>query len=500
MAAVASPPHSPSSPHSPNMSSHRSQQQEPPARSSPLPPLNTSQTSRRTALQRPPSYAKSRMSTYSTTSRFSERGSRPISQAFPLFHSSLTFALVRDFAYPVAHPNHYGPPPAASEPTTAPSTPSSERNRRMSDPAATNWDRENGPWKGEAYFSTQQLPQLAYGDGPPYSEDEDLHSPVVKSSRHKRNKSSHPDMGPQSGGPNSDLNDGARGYVIRVNQDGSKTYIPRDEDESDDGPGDDLVTYPPDDIGRLAPDRYGPGNAHQRRNMSNRVRTGEDVEDSEDDSLGLPDRDDSRYSRDYQFTIASPDEEMHGKAVALFDFERENENELPLTEGQIIWVSYRHGQGWLVAEDPKTQDTGLVPEEYVRLLRDIQGGLGSLGAEEDQIESGETSPPEGVPDQSPVRPEHTRTTSNSHGEKNPAVVSSFSTSSKDLDPYPQHLMGDKAGQPPQVVHYASQSQSNTPTLRSPSGGTHGPRNFEEVKEASSDESTDSEKVKGKKGS
>ena len=21
-------------------------------------------------------------------------------------------------------------------------------------------------------------------------------------------------------------------------------------------------------------------------------------------------------------------------------------------EGQIIWISYRHGQGWLVAEDP----------------------------------------------------------------------------------------------------------------------------------------------------
>jgi hypothetical protein len=72
---------------------------------------------------------------------------------------------------------------------------------------------------------------------------------------------------------------------------------------------------------------------------------------------------------------------MHGKAVALFDFTREHENELPLTEGQVIYVSYRHGQGWLVAEDPRTGENGLVPEEFVRLLRDIEGGLTSLNGE-----------------------------------------------------------------------------------------------------------------------
>ncbi|KAI9823271.1 MAG: HOG (high osmolarity glycerol) pathway protein [Phylliscum demangeonii] len=95
----------------------------------------------------------------------------------------------------------------------------------------------------------------------------------------------------------------------------------------------------------------------------------DDEEEEEDDDDAH-----ARYSRNYQFTITSPDEEMHGKAVALFDFARENENELPLVEGQVIWVSYRHGQGWLVAEDPRTQESGLVPEEYVRLLRDIDGG------------------------------------------------------------------------------------------------------------------------------
>lgn len=74
-----------------------------------------------------------------------------------------------------------------------------------------------------------------------------------------------------------------------------------------------------------------------------------------------------RISKEYEFSVASADE-IHGRAVALFDFTPENDNEAPLREGQIIWVSYRHGQGWLVAEDPETGETGLVPEEYVQIL------------------------------------------------------------------------------------------------------------------------------------
>ncbi|ONH68384.1 NAP1-binding protein 2 [Cyberlindnera fabianii] len=62
------------------------------------------------------------------------------------------------------------------------------------------------------------------------------------------------------------------------------------------------------------------------------------------------------------------DSEIHGRAIALFDFEPENDNEVRLREGQLIWISYRHGQGWLVAEDDETHETGLVPEEYVQLL------------------------------------------------------------------------------------------------------------------------------------
>ncbi len=74
-----------------------------------------------------------------------------------------------------------------------------------------------------------------------------------------------------------------------------------------------------------------------------------------------------RISKEYAFSVASADE-IHGRAVALFDFKPENDNEVALKEGQIIWVSYRHGRGWLVAEDPTTGETGLVPEEYVQLV------------------------------------------------------------------------------------------------------------------------------------
>lgn len=73
-------------------------------------------------------------------------------------------------------------------------------------------------------------------------------------------------------------------------------------------------------------------------------------------------------------SIGPEDEELFaGPSLALYSFEPENDNELRLTEGQTILVSYRHGQGWLVAENPQTGEQGLVPEQYVRLLRDIEG-------------------------------------------------------------------------------------------------------------------------------
>ncbi|KAJ3493672.1 hypothetical protein NLG97_g4588 [Lecanicillium saksenae] len=256
--------------------------------------------------------------------------------------------------------------------------------------------------------------------------------------------------------------DSERGYYVGTGGDGSEKYYVNQGGEAN-GPGGEFVTYPPDQ------------SRHSRAYHYDQAGRGQDEyagseNTSSPASSGFQDADQSRYSRDYQFTITSPDEEFHGKAVALFDFERENENELPLVEGQIIWVSYRHGQGWLVAEDPKTQESGLVPEEYVRLLRDIEGGMNSLtGNLNDAMGSGNDV-------STPTQAEHfsqsqaTGSGTGTNGYHQP-VVSMFSTSSKDLNPYPTEQLGIQAGQaPPQVVHYHGQrggSQTSTPTINQP---------------------------------
>ncbi|CAO1605588.1 HOG (high osmolarity glycerol) pathway protein [Xanthoria calcicola] len=460
-----------------------------------LPSLNTNHLKQST-MQRPPPYARNRMSQYSTTFNTPQSSSRPGSYAFPHFHSSLEYALVRDFAYPIIHPYHYGPPPETSGLTSGTSTPASEYPRRLSDPSGKFWDNGNshwapGPWGGDGFIandSSERLPQMAYGDGPPYSEDEDLHSPIIVSSRQKKLKSS----GPGSSGGNGKGKARSPGqgeededdYFQGRNEDPGET----DKDARANGYHGNSVTHPPDEGtgSTLAPSRYtGQRDSHFQATLPNRsYRQEEDEasESSEDDQSqfqGNPN--DSRYSKDYQFTIASPDEEMHGKAVALFDFARENENELPLAEGQVIWVSYRHGQGWLVAEDPKSGDKGLVPEEYVRLLRDIEGGWGSFGGdaatEQDLLSPMSAEPQSAVTptqaDPIPIQSSHigngntnNNNNNNNGSDKRPPIVSTFSTSSKDLDPYPQHLLDKQAGQlPPQVVHYGS--QANTPTLTSP---------------------------------
>lgn len=105
---------------------------------------------------------------------------------------------------------------------------------------------------------------------------------------------------------------------------------------------------------------------------------------------------------DHRPESASLDESFAGESLALYDFSPENDNELALKEGQIIQVGYRHGQGWLVAMNLETGEQGLVPEEYVRLLRDIEGwgedndaegeGGEELEPAEDETDEGEITP------------------------------------------------------------------------------------------------------------
>ncbi|GAB0138749.1 hypothetical protein EsDP_00006973 [Epichloe bromicola] len=426
-----------------------------------LPPLTTSTPSRQSNLPRPMSHAsKSRLSQYSVGSVPSR--SRPGSHMFPMSSSSLSYALVRDFAYPCTHPMHYGPPPEPSGPPSGLTTPASE-NRRLSDPP-TSWDQRMpwDSWTSDGFSRSHEIPPIQMGDGPPYSEDEDLQSPVV-ATRHRKHKSTSATFGQErvrTGRDDQMMSlsnyDGEKGNYTGASADGSERYYVAEGGEAN-GPGGEYVTYSPDQARRSRGYHYSQQTQHDRYG---------DDGSSPPSSSGFQDADESRYSRDYQFTITSPDEEFHGKAVALFDFERENENELPLVEGQIIWVSYRHGQGWLVAEDPKTQESGLVPEEYVRLLRDIEGGMTSLTG---NIGEGCISPKEA---DTPAQVEHNGKERQSsialaNGYHQP-VVSVFSTSSKDLNPYPTEQLGIQAGQtPPQVVHYHGQrggSQTNTPTI------------------------------------
>ncbi|KAK6454233.1 protein that interacts with Nap1, which is [Scheffersomyces xylosifermentans] len=88
-----------------------------------------------------------------------------------------------------------------------------------------------------------------------------------------------------------------------------------------------------------------------------------------DEDVDIDDAEEGNHEyNDNDFDEGRSNDEINRKARALFDFHPENDNEVALTEGQIIWISYRHGQGWLVAEDPTTAENGLVPEEYVEIF------------------------------------------------------------------------------------------------------------------------------------
>jgi hypothetical protein len=452
---------------------------------------------------------------------------------FPIFHSSLSYTLVRDFAYPTLNPMHYGPPPESSQPTSGLSTPVSESHSRLSDPP-TSWDARGHiswgqtSWGGDGYTKGEQLAPVQFGDGPPWSEDEDLHSPVVKTSRHRKHKSSGGAFGSGEGRGRgrSRRDDGERtasmlshenfendrAYFLGTENNGGERYYVNQGGDEADGPGGEVVTYPPEHARHsrsLAPySDPGRRDSHFATTLPSRSYTDDNAQDyrSESDassttsSPALTRQDESRYSRDYQFTIASPDEEMHGKAVALFDFQRENENELPLVEGQVIWVSYRHGQGWLVAEDPRTHESGLVPEEYVRLLRDIQGGLNSLTGQVNDQQLLSPGPDSGTPTQAEHSHSfgHAPSASNGSSEYQQPIVSTFSTSSKDLHPYPQHLLGTQAGQaPPQVIHYHGQrggSQANTPTISTSQEGSQDGTSSQDAKARKNEDSSNSTPV------
>ena len=409
-----------------------------------LPPLVTSPPSK-AKLERASSYANKRLSTFSNASNPQQSmRSRPQSTAFPVFHSSLPYSLVRDFAYDPLHPLFYGPLP---ELPSDMSTPASEVGRRLSDPPPVAWRSDRGAWSAGSWDDNgEQLPQTAYDGGPPYSEDDDISSPVVTShhgARHKKHKSNIVNFD-HTRGRRGYPEDHRRGSIVPINGESNQTFTATDSSDTATTPGSGYITYPPDATRLGSIEGASRRDSHFATTLPQRAYADADGPpyDSDDDMSELEDyiHDDNRFSRDYQFTIASPDEEMHGKAVALFDFARENDNELPLNEGQVILVSYRHGQGWLVAQDPKTGDTGLVPEEYVRLLRDIEGGWNGLMDGAVKPQETENDGPEGLLSPVSTGPEAKTPTQADHPQNYMPVISTFSTSHKDLEPYPKNRL------------------------------------------------------------
>lgn len=75
---------------------------------------------------------------------------------------------------------------------------------------------------------------------------------------------------------------------------------------------------------------------------------------------------------DIRKSISLPKEYIiNKKGVAMYDFENINDNELPLTKGDVIYVNYKHGQGWLVVQKLDDEEqAGLVPEDYIKIIED----------------------------------------------------------------------------------------------------------------------------------
>lgn len=457
-------------------------------------PLNTPQQIIYSDSKRPLSShgTKQSISGYSSTALTISKSDSDASSDPP---SIQPYTIVRDFAYSISHPMHYGTMIYSSQPSSGLSTPAIQSPEFLSD-SLDPWD-SNSCWSsrsfGEELIESEQVAQINSGDGPPWSEDEDLQSPVVVSSRHRKYKSSESSCGEKRRStrhseenmnsvmePRNYEHNG-RYFLNSSENDCNRFYVSQDEEKG--GPRGEIIAYSTEKARHF--DRFDLSNRRDshfagtlpKRSYADVICdfSGPETSSTASSPSSTP-REESRYSRDYQFTITSSDEEMHGQAVALFDFKSENENELPLIEGQVIWVSYRYGEGWLVAEDPKSRESGLVPEAYVRLLRDIHGDLSSTtGHVNDLLNPFDDSGTQSSSEFGRISGK----LSNSYDYHAP-IVSTFSTSSKDLNPYPPYLLATYAGQaPPQVIHYQGQrggSQVNTPTNLISSDNTFSPSN------------------------
>nr|POE99478.1 nap1-binding protein 2 [Quercus suber] len=311
--------------------------------------------------ERVASYAHNRMSTFSQHSQQSSR-SRPRSIVYPAFHSSLPYALVRDFAYPAFHPMHYGSPP---DPPSGSTTPGSDWNasRRSSDPldvfGKTAWGNA-GPWGGDGVLlgdsneGMEPLPSTSFG------EDDDAGPGSAKRGKHRKSKSY------------AHITDFERG---RRRESGHRRISQYSGQQTDPAGRDSLRhsrSYGNSDNNVNRRDSHiANATTLPPRSFHNSQPAGSSAPNPDHD-MPLDSEQSAHFHSPQRDSIGPEDEELFaGESLALYSFEPENANELRLSEGQHILVSYRHGQGWLVAEDKETGEQGLVPEAYVRLISDI---------------------------------------------------------------------------------------------------------------------------------
>ncbi|SMY18577.1 unnamed protein product [Zymoseptoria tritici ST99CH_1A5] len=364
---------------------------------SPTPTKAAKRTSTASRDSRPSTKSQSRLS---TTSQQTFRNSRPNSTTPTLnLQSSLPYAHVRDFAYPAFHPMHFGGPPSPSPTSSSgPQSATSEHSntsRRLSDSAEGSAGRGQwsaGPWGGDGvmYEDMAPLPSTSFGHasgtegqaGDEWAEDEYTH----RKNKHRKSRS-FADMPNYERGRRRE----SAGKKEAEGHHGASDPAGRDALRQSRGFHQSSGSSPRRD-----------SHLHNNASQNSATLPSRSFHTSQLNVLSdLPldaETPISPITSPMRASLCPDDETLYaGPSLALYNFEPENDNELRLVEGQTILVSYRHGQGWLVAENPKTGEQGLVPEEYVRLLRDIEGWDWEKGGwideeddgEEDEEDSGE---------------------------------------------------------------------------------------------------------------
>ncbi|GME68537.1 unnamed protein product [[Candida] boidinii] len=105
----------------------------------------------------------------------------------------------------------------------------------------------------------------------------------------------------------------------------------------------------------------------QRYNSTNNINNS-NKQFVRSDQFGSDEQQDQNQAQEEEEEAEEEEEESGYYAIALYSFEPENENELRLQQNQMIIISYDCGEGWSVARDLYTGETGLVPKDYVQII------------------------------------------------------------------------------------------------------------------------------------